>query len=127
MSKLITNKQSEKRLANYLRTHRRRIGLSQRELGKVLGYRDEGPVSPHEGFGTMPPLTLALSYEIVYRAPISEIFAGLRDEIEEQVEGRLADLEMGLQQRSAKERDAIAIARKLEWFALRKDSEYEWV
>ena len=124
MSKLSIRNNAEQRLANYLRAHRRRIGLSQFDLGAVLGYRDEGPVSRHELLHTTPPLVIALGYEIVYRVPVSEIFAGLKDEVEGRIENRLAELETRLQQRSANERSALAVARKLEWLALRRDSEY---
>src|SRR5229473_1003129 len=109
MSNLITNNATEQRLANYLRVHRRRVGLSQHELGRVLGYQDEGPISRHERFHSMPPLVIALSYEIVFRVPVSEIFAGLRDTVEADIEERLAELENRLQQGSVRDRHAVGI------------------
>jgi DNA-binding XRE family transcriptional regulator len=111
------------RLTNYLRTHRRKTGLSQRDLGRVLGYQDEGPVSRHERFQVLPPLRIALGYEIVFHIPISEIFAGLRDAIEQDIEKELVNLERGMQERSGKGRHAAATARKLEWLSERKNSE----
>ena len=123
----MTSAQVNQRLANYLRTHRRNAGLTQRELGRILGYRDEGSVCRHERFHVRPPLVVALSYEIVFRIPISEIFAGLRDEVEGEVEERLEALEKDLQQCSAKDRNANAIARKLMWLSERRSSEDESV
>ncbi len=117
----------DRRLANYLRTHRRNVGLTQRELGQILGYCDEGSVSRHERFHATPPLVVALGYEIVFRVPVSEIFAGLRDGVEGDVEERLAALEKNLEQRSAKDRNANAIARKLMWLCERRNSEDESV
>src|SRR2546425_6225186 len=35
-------------VGNYLRTHRKRAGMSQRELGLLIGYEHEGQVSRHE-------------------------------------------------------------------------------
>jgi transcriptional regulator with XRE-family HTH domain len=125
MSKLDTAKQSEQRLGNYLRSHRRKAGLSQREIGMALGYDDEGPISRHERYHTVPPLMVALGYEVIFRVPVAEIFAGLRDGVEVAIEQRLAELEDRLQQRSARDRQAVAIARKLEWLCERRSSEFE--
>ena len=122
----MTNTQIDRRIPNYLRTHRRKVGLTQRDLARVLGYEnDQGTVSRHERFHSTPPLEIAIGYEIVFRVPVSEIFAGLRDEIEEGIEGRLADLEEGLGQRSGRDRSAIAIAQTLMWLCERKNSQYE--
>lgn len=117
------NLQMTDRLTNYLRTHRKKTGLSQRDLGRILGYQDEGPISRHERFHAQPPLLIALGYEIVFRIPISEIFAGLRDAVEQDIEERLSELERGLQETSGKGRHATGTARKLEWLSERKSSE----
>lgn len=115
----------DRRLLNYLRTHRRKIGLTQRELGRALGYGDEGAISKHEKFYSTPPLEVAIGYEIVFRIPLSELFAGLRDEIGQEVEGRLAELEEHLGRHSVRDRNALAVARKLMWLAERRSAEYE--
>ncbi len=117
--------QEDQRLANYLRTHRRNVGLTQRELGRILGHANEGPVSRHERFRATPSLVVALGYEIVFRVHVSEIFAGLRDEVEEDVETKLVELEEQLGQRSARGRDANATARKLMWLSGRRNLEAE--
>jgi hypothetical protein len=121
MSKLFNNKLADQRLPNYLRVHRRGVGLHQKELSTVLGYLDDGPVSRHERFQATPSLLVALGYEVIYRVPVSEIFAGLRDQVEGEIEERLGVLEIGLQQRHARERGAAAIARKLEWLCERRE------
>lgn len=115
--------QANRRLSNYLRTHRRNVGLTQRELEQIVGYCDDGAVSRHERFQVTPPLVVALAYEIVFRVPVSQIFAGLRDEVEENVEERLVTLEKDLQQRSAKDLNANTIAKKLVWLCERRSSE----
>ena len=109
-------------LTNYLRTHRKKTGLSQRDLGRILGYQDEVPVSRHERLHRLPSLMTALGYEIVFQVPISELFAGLRDAIEQDIEERLSELERGLQERSGRGRHAAATARKLEWISERRTS-----
>ncbi len=117
--------QLEQRLANYLRIHRRNVGLTQQELAYVLGHCNEGPVSRYERFRATPSLIVALSFEIVFRVPVSEIFAGLRDHVEEKVETKLVELEQHLGQRSARDRDANATARKLIWLSERRNAEAE--
>jgi hypothetical protein len=125
MSKLLTIENVNEPLANYVRVHRRNVGLSQRELGKLLGYKDEGPVSRHERFHSVPPLLIALGYEIVFQASVSKIFPGLRDTVELVVEEQLAALESELQGRSGRASNAAAVARKLEWLSERRTSGYQ--
>lgn len=108
-------------LENYLRTYRRRSGLSQRELGLLLGYEDRGQVSRHEQFTTNPPLTIALAYEVIYRAPVSTLFLGMHGAVTTAIENRLTAMEKDLQGRSAKDHDAGSIARKLEWMMERRE------
>lgn len=121
----MTQTQADRRLANYLRTHRKNTGLTQWELAEVLGYQHQGAISRHEYFLDMPPLPIAIGYEVVFRIPVSEIFAGVRDDVEEEVEGRLEDLERVLGRRSARERDAMSVARKLMWLNERKSATYQ--
>ncbi len=80
-------------LGNYLRTHRRKSGLSQRELGLLLGYANEGQVGRHERSKTVPPLIAALAYEVIFRAHVSDIFAGIHGEVTRMMEGNLAAFE----------------------------------
>ena len=112
-----------KQIANYLRAHRRRCGLSQRELAEIVGYITQAPVSDHERSVTIPGLLIALSYEIVFRVPISELFPGLYRTVEAQVEEQLARIETELQDSSAKGKRAAFIARKLEWLWERRNPE----
>jgi hypothetical protein len=58
---------------------------------------------------------------------VSEIFAGLRDEVEDDIEERLVAFENDLQQRSARDRHANATARKLIWLSEWRSVESESV
>jgi DNA-binding XRE family transcriptional regulator len=127
MKTLPNNNEPERRLANYLRIHRRMVGLSQRELGQILGYPDEFPISKHERSHAVPPLVIALGYEIVFRVPVSEIFAGLKDQVERDIEKRTGKLEARLQQNSTQDRGSMAIARKLEWLCARTTRKCEGI
>ncbi len=122
----MTATQADERIPNYLRTHRKRVGLTQRELAEALGFYDESPISRHERFESTPPLSIAIGYEIVFRVPVSEIFAGLRDQVQKDVESRLRDLRDVLGERSVKDRGAMAVGRKLMWLSERWDAEDDY-
>ena len=102
-------------IACRLRTLRRRSGLSQAELAKLLGFFSEVPVSRHERSDTVPNLLTAFAYEVIFRVPASEIFPGLYRAVEAGIEERLAKLEQALHDSNAKGRSAASVARKLEF------------
>jgi DNA-binding XRE family transcriptional regulator len=112
----------QSRLASYLSSHRKRSGLSQARLGKLLGYPDEGPVSRHERLCSAPPLRIALGYQAIFQIPVSELFPGVYERIKQDMEERLAELERTLQQSSARGREATRIARTLEWLWERQNA-----
>lgn len=64
-------------LTQYLVTHRKRAGLSQRELAFLLGSKSGTKVSRHEQERREPSLKAALAYAAVYRVPVEELFPGL--------------------------------------------------
>jgi DNA-binding XRE family transcriptional regulator len=111
-----------KPLANYLRTHRQKTGFTQEDVARALGLESRGIVSHHERFAFVPTLIVALSYQTLYRVPVSEIFTGLTETVEVQVEMQLAEFEKLLGEQSARGPRAAAIARKLEWLMERRSS-----
>ena len=120
MAKFLTTEQSNEPLVNYLRIHRRKAGLSQYELGKILGYDSYGAVARHEQFSALPPFLVALGYEIVFRVPVGDIFPGVRETVEFAVERSLAQFEADLQNRPGTGSQAAAVAQKLEWLSQRR-------
>jgi DNA-binding XRE family transcriptional regulator len=124
----MANPDSKKNLPNYIRIHRRRAGLTQRDLSDLIGFRTES-IARHEQFHSIPPLQIALGYEIIFHVPISDLFAGLRDEIATDIEPKLAKLEEQLGTRSARGRNSNDIARKLMWLSdrsrIRRESVHE--
>lgn len=112
-------------LANYLRAHRRKTGITQRELARFFGYGTNGTVSRHERLEAVPSLVVALSYQVLYRIPVSEIFVGLTETVEFHIEAQLAEFENYLGEQSARGSRAAMIARKLEWLSERRDSGYK--
>jgi len=125
MTTNLIDEQPNKPLANYLRTHRLKTGLTQHDLARVLGYINSDAISRHERVGSVPSLLMALSYEVIYRVPVSEIFAGLAETVEFDVEAQLAEFEGYLGEQSARGPRAAAVARKLEWLSERRSSGYK--
>jgi transcriptional regulator with XRE-family HTH domain len=109
-------------LSNYLRFHRKRIGLSQQELGTLLGYIGQGQVKRHERSNSLPKFATAIAYEILFQVPIADLFPAARNRAEQEIEERIDALKEVLEQRSGKDRYAAMTARKLEWIALRRGS-----
>ena len=75
-------------LSNYLRTHRRRLTLSQEEVAFLLGVNGESKgskVSRDENLTREPSLQTALAYQVIYGTPVRELFAGLYEQVEREV------------------------------------------
>jgi DNA-binding XRE family transcriptional regulator len=121
----LIHEQPNEPLTNYLRAHRRRSGFTQHELAGVLGYLNSDAISRHERRESMPTLFIALSYEVLYRVPVSEIFSGLTATVESRLEAQLAEFERYLGEQDARSSRAPAIARKLEWLNERRSSGYK--
>ena len=75
-------------LPNYLRSHRKRLGLSQDEVAFLLGSQSGAKVSRYERFARGASLETALALEAIFQKPASELFGGLYQEIEKQVVAR---------------------------------------
>jgi len=98
-----------KKLSNYLRTYRRYTGLSQGEVSFLLGC-DETEVARHELARRRPPVESILAYEMIFDAPARDLFAGVRENVEETTRKRAELLARKLR---AKAPDPIT-TRKLE-------------
>ena len=121
----MSSTETNRRLPNYIRVHRKRSGLAQHELALAIGYESAREIARHEQSAITPSLELAIGYEIIFRVPVSELFAGLRDDLSEVLETRLAQLELELGQRSARDQSATSTARKLTWLRARKSTNYD--
>lgn len=112
-----------RRVRNDLRTFRVRAGLSQDELGALLGYPSDVTISRHELSRSLPPLLIALCYEIIFQVPVSEIFVGLKDQAEQHVEKRLLQFEADLEVLKSKQTVVPSeVAQKLVWLSDRRNS-----
>jgi transcriptional regulator with XRE-family HTH domain len=77
-----------KHLLNYLRTFRRRLGLSQEEVAYLLGSRGPGKASRYERFHRQPNVETVFAYEIIFCRPVRELFAGTYDGVMAKVRQR---------------------------------------
>lgn len=107
---------------SYIRTHRRKSGLTQHELATILGYKRDAQVCRHERADVTPTFLIALGYEILFRVPLAELFPGVYETVERAIEQRVAQMEEAFQQESGKGPGAEATARKLEWFWARRSA-----
>jgi transcriptional regulator with XRE-family HTH domain len=100
-------------LPNYLRTNRKRLGLSQDEVAYLLGAESGAKVCRYERFAREPGLRAALACEAIFQKSIRELFAGLYQEIEREVRERAKKLVLktgGTKpgQRAARKRETLA-------------------
>jgi len=79
-------------LPNYLRSKRKESSLSQEEVAFLLGMKgmDKGAkVSHDEDYSRIPTLETALAYEAIYGTPVRELFAGLYEQVAQEVSSRV--------------------------------------
>jgi transcriptional regulator with XRE-family HTH domain len=65
------------KLENYLKTYRKRAGISQREMDFLLGAHSGSKTSRYEHFKRTPNLETAFACEALFHAPARELFAGI--------------------------------------------------
>ena len=102
-------------LANYLRTYRRKSGLTQREVAFLLGRKDGAQFSRYEKRRCLPPLRMALACEAIFHVPVAKLFGGVHDEVRREVSERIDALGTRLEERKNHGRHKLLIQRKLTW------------
>ena len=113
---------TQQRLQNYLRTYRKRSGLTQCDVAFLVGCRNGAQVSRYEKRRRLPPLRTALACEAAFGVPVSELFAGLREVAGQAVGERMLALKSKLETGPAQGREARIAAQKLRWLAERHQS-----
>ena len=76
------------KLPNYLRSYRKRAGLSQDEVAFLLGCQSSAHVSRYEHFKRVPSLRTVLAYKVIFKTPTNELFAGAYQRVEQAVRRR---------------------------------------
>jgi transcriptional regulator with XRE-family HTH domain len=87
---------------NYLRSYRKRAGLTQDELAFLLGRKSGTHVSRYEHGRREPSLETLLAYEAVLGIPVRDVFRGRFLKVENSVKERAAILSEKLTATSSK-------------------------
>lgn len=95
-----------RKFPQYLRSERRRGGLSQHDMAALLNTAARA-VRHYEQAHRLPPLEIALAYEAVLGVPVAELFAGLSAAVRKAVR-------MRARRRAAKVVPARTEARRLQ-------------
>jgi transcriptional regulator with XRE-family HTH domain len=77
------------RLPNYIRTFRKRAGLTQEEVAFLLGSKSSAGISRHERFKQTPDLETILAYELLFQAPARNLFTSTHREVEQKLKQRI--------------------------------------
>ena len=94
---------SNGRLDNYLRTFRRKTGLTQPDVAFLLcGRRCGTLISRHEKRRRQPSLDAALGYRALYGVPVEELFAGRNERRTREIKGRMLALQRRLENETRK-------------------------
>lgn len=81
----------------YLRTYRKKFGLTQREAALLVGMETGQIVSRYESKVRTPSLTTAVAYAIVFDVPIRALFPEIYLEVEQLVLSRALALKTWLE------------------------------
>jgi len=75
-------------LESYLRTYRKRSGFSQDEVAFLLGSTSGAKVSRYERLARQPTLLTIFAFEVIFRAPVRDLFAGFYQKVEKETRSR---------------------------------------
>ena len=78
--------------SNYLRTHRKRCGFTQRELGFLVGLDSGQIISRYEAYSLVPHLRTALACQIIFDEVPHKLFPGMYREVEQSITERITQL-----------------------------------
>lgn len=73
------------RKLNRLWIARKKAGLGQKSVARLLGYRSTSPVSEYEHSRLLPNLRTALKLSIIYETPLPKLYASLYVELEDEI------------------------------------------
>jgi transcriptional regulator with XRE-family HTH domain len=100
---------------NFLKMYRKRAGLTQAEAAKLIGSRDRLQFARYERHLVDPPLRMAVACEQVFGVPVSELFAGLNQEVNAMTLRRTRSLKERLVRAAQRMPTSRRLLQKLEW------------
>ena len=75
----------EKAKQNRLIQYRRRMGYTREQVATLLGHCDASMVRRYERGASVPPMTVALMLEIIYRVPVAFLYSALYEALRERI------------------------------------------
>ena len=76
------------KLPNYLKTYRKRSGLTQGELAYLLGCQYSSKISRYERSSRLPNPETLFGYEAIFGTSIGRLYAGVYEEVAERTKER---------------------------------------
>lgn len=90
------------KIPNYMRTHRKRWGLTQKELARLIGEKSGTQVSRYERLLRKPKLHIALACQVIFGELPHRVFPKLFEKVEEGVIERAYELYQELEKSTTK-------------------------
>lgn len=75
-------------IPQYLRTFRKRAGLTQTEMASLVGLHTAENVSRYEHLTRRPSLDTTFAFQLIFGVPAQDLFPGLYREVEQGVRAR---------------------------------------
>src|SRR5947207_10816664 len=72
---------------NRLWISRKKSGLGQKSVARLLGIKSRSPISEYETGRLLPNLRTALKLSAIYAIPVNELYGSLYGEIKQEIEG----------------------------------------
>ncbi len=79
---------------NRLWIARKKVGLGQKSVARLLGHKSTSPISEYETGRLLPNLRTALKLAVIYQTPLPDLYTPLQRQIEEEVEAMRKRLPM---------------------------------
>lgn len=95
----------------YLRTYRKKFGLTQREAALLVGMETGQIISRHESRARIPSFKTVVAYQIVFDVPLRALFPEIYQEVEYLVMKRARALKLHLERRKENPRTAHKLRR----------------
>lgn len=93
------------KLPNYLRTYRKRFGLTQDEIAYLLGCQNGAMVSRYEHYRRRPSLKTVFAYQAIFKIPAHELFPGIYEEVANEISKRARSLAKQIERNNPNRRD----------------------
>ena len=100
-------------LDNYLRTHRKKAGLSQQEASQLVGLKNRLQFARYEQYLCEPPLRVALACEQLFGVPAAKLFAGVSMVVAKGTRKRVQAFERTLRDPEAE--SSLRLRHRLQW------------